>query len=128
MGYHHKRASCARQTKEILDDILRLGMVKDEIIEAMPSIRVSSPMDEILRQESDANIIPSRAQEILEKEATDRVEMPKTSYEDGQGTEQYESSLEIKFAVKESEDLYTKKRKKRNPLSTQTDYSEQRED
>ncbi len=128
MGYHHKRGACARQTKEILDDILSLGNVKDEIIEAMPSIRVSSPIDEILRQESDANILPSRAQEILESEATERVEMPKTSYEDGQGTEQYESSLEIKFAVKESDDLYTKKRKRRNLLNTQTDYSEQRED
>jgi hypothetical protein len=126
MGYHHKRASCARQTKEILDDILRLGKAKDEIIEAMPSIRVSSPIDEILRQESDANILPSRAQEIIQSEAAERIEVPKTSYEDGQGTEQYESSLEIKFAVKESDDLYTKKRKKRNLLTT--DSSEQRED
>lgn len=103
---------------------MKLGKAEYDIIDGTQTVAVSSPIEKIVSEEVDANILPSKAKEILDRESGEKVEVPRASYEDGEGTEHYGTTLDIKFPVKQSDDLYLKKRKKLNRLTDKENEAE----
>ncbi|MHA1653794.1 MAG: hypothetical protein ACTSYX_04355 [Candidatus Thorarchaeota archaeon] len=127
MGYHHKKSPCAKETREILRNVLQAREAEYELIGAAATIRVSSPMEKIIQSETDANVLTSDAERILAEADAEvsTVEMQETSVsiEDGAGTEYYKSVLEVKFKLRKAQEAYKKKRRHSNSLDIEIDYS-----
>lgn len=106
--YHHKRGSCAKETREILANILQMKKSEYELIDPSTSSFDSKPLDEI--HEDSANVLPGSADEIPDEE--DVMEDMET----------YEPTQEMDFEVDEVKDCVEKKKKRRNYIEFSPDY------
>ncbi|MFX1605143.1 MAG: hypothetical protein ACFFDD_04495 [Promethearchaeota archaeon] len=106
MTYHHKRGSCAKETREILANILQMKNSEYEILE--PSATSSKPSEQ--KREDQANdlsgAIDEEASEVHARESM----------------ESYESTQEIDFEADEVKDCLEKKKKRRNYIEFRPDY------
>ena len=107
MTYHHKRGSCLKETREILDDILH--MKKSEYETIQPSSVSSTPKPKEEKQAETANILPGDNEAIMSEE--EQAEM-----------ESYEPTQEMDFEVDEVKDCLEKKKKRRNYIEFRPDY------
>ncbi|NWF96904.1 MAG: hypothetical protein HXY34_12250 [Candidatus Thorarchaeota archaeon] len=89
------------------------------MIEATEAIKVGSPFEEILSEESTTNPLRTDSEEILRREAPATVQVP-GAMEDGRGTEQYTTTADIRFEFKTSANNYLRI-KKGNVLGLERD-------
>lgn len=110
MTYIHKREKCAQETKDILEDVLK---VKDEeygCLDCADTIQVGNPMKKILSEESPKKEMKSQAEAIIEE--THEEATPSTS-EDvrAESLETYTATDEVRMDEKESSNNLQKKKK-----------------
>ncbi|MHA1965615.1 MAG: hypothetical protein ACXACG_10395 [Candidatus Thorarchaeota archaeon] len=108
MTYHHKRDSCAKEPREILDKILQMKKSEYEILEPTTTSPTSKTLDE--KEPDETNVIQGEADSTASEEV---------SMED---METYEPTQEIDFEVDEIKDCLEKKKKRRNYLEFRPDY------
>ena len=104
MGYHHKRDSCAKETREILDNILHMKKSEYAVLDSSDTLSSSKPSEQ---KDSDANPLPG---ETVDEEG---------ALED---METYEPTQEMDFEVDEIKDCLEKKKKRRNYIEFRSDY------
>ena len=104
--YHHKRDSCAKETREILANILQMKKSEYEILE--PSTESSKQSDQ--KKEDSANDLSG---------ATDEISSEDSVMED---METYEPTQELDFEAEEVKDCFEKKKKRRNYIEFRPDY------
>ena len=96
-----------KETKEILDNILRMKKSEYEILETS-SASISKKQQQ--KQDERANVLPGRASALLSKEDTD------------DDIENYQPTQEMDFEVEEVKDCLEKKKKRRNYIEFRPDY------
>ncbi len=99
--YHHKRDSCAKETREILDNILQMKKSEYEILEPSTESSASKPPDQEHEESADG----------LSSEESGMEQM-----------ESYESTQEIDVEAEEVKDSLEKKKKRRNYVEFRPDY------
>jgi len=97
MTYQHKRASCCKETKEILNNILQMKKSEYELFESPPD---SAPVKLSNEQRGKVNVLPDGE--------------PVESDEPMDGMENYEPTQETDFKADEIKDCLEKKKKRRN--------------
>ncbi|TXT54934.1 MAG: hypothetical protein BAJATHORv1_50187 [Candidatus Thorarchaeota archaeon] len=125
MGYHHKRETCAKGTKEVLENILKDRKTEYELLGSTETIRVGSPIEEIVEEEAVTNILPGDAEEIIEE--SEQVEVASEDIQDEMNEldslVEYKAMIQVEFPVRDAKDEYEKKRKKRNYIEFRFDYA-----
>ena len=99
--YHHKRDSCAKETREILDNILQMKKSDYEILEPSSESSASKPADHEHEDSADGLSSEENAMEQMES---------------------YESTQEIDVEAEEVKDHLEKKKKRRNYVEFRPDY------
>ena len=98
-----------KETKEILDNILRMKKSEYEMLDPSATSFTSKPFDQ--KEPADANVLSGEAESELSEEGT-REDM-----------ESYETSQELDFEVDEVKDCVEKKKKRRNYIEFRSDYA-----
>ena len=99
-----------KDTREILDNILRMKKSEYEMLEPSTTSLTSKPVDQ--KEPDGANTLPGEADSMLSNEGP---------IED---METYESTQEMDFEVDEVKDCVEKKKKRRNYIEFRSDYEE----
>jgi hypothetical protein len=97
-----------KETREILDNILRMNKSEYEMLEPSTTSFTSKPFDK--KEPDGTNVLPVEADSILSGE------------ESRENMESYESSEEMDFEVDEIKDYVEKKKKRRNYIEFRSDY------
>ena len=105
MTYQHKRASCCKETKEILNNILQMKKSEYELFESPPASALAKPSKE---QRGKVNVLPGNE--------------PVESDESMDDMENYEPTQETDFEADEIKDCLEKKKKKRNYIEFRSNY------
>ncbi len=125
MRYHHKRAPCCKDTREILENVLKAEEVVYDLIERSESVSVKSPAEEALGSGTDVNVMDETADRVLSNGPAKSEELaPSPATANGAGTEVYKNSLEVGLRVPDAEDPYKKRRARGNRLDGYRDYYE----
>ncbi len=120
MTYKHKHEKCATETKEILENILKLRKAEYDFIEEAKSVTVGNPMEQILRDESAENVLPGASDEILSEGDEVVVEKPvEMNFED---LENYTQAQEIESEPTKTKAILEKTKKRRNYIEFRDEY------
>ncbi len=96
-----------KETKEILDNILRMKKSDYEILEISSS---TTSKQEVKEMNDRTNVLPGDAAAILGREGT------------SEDVENYQSNQELDFEVEDVKDCLEKKKKRRNYIEFRPDY------
>ncbi|MBD3407840.1 MAG: hypothetical protein GF411_17100 [Candidatus Lokiarchaeota archaeon] len=122
MGYHHKRETCAKGTKEVLENILKSRKSEYEILGSTEAIQVGSPIEEIVEEEAVTNILPGETEDIIEE--SDQVDVESTEeLNELDSLVEYKAMIPVDLPTKDAKDEYEKKQKKRNYIEFRFDYA-----
>ncbi|MFW9963153.1 MAG: hypothetical protein ACFFCX_06305 [Candidatus Sifarchaeia archaeon] len=108
MTYQHKRDRCAKETKEILGNILRMKKSEYELLEASVASTTLKSSDKKNHQK--ANILPGDTDVLLSRE--DKMEQ----------MENYRPNQELDFKADDIKECLEKKKKRRNYIEFRSDY------
>jgi hypothetical protein len=108
LTYHHKRDPCAKETKEILANILQMKKSEYELLDSSATSFADKPEDQI--HNDSANVLPGTADGISSEDSA-MEEM-----------ETYEPTQEMDFEADDVKDCVEKKKKRRNYIEFSPDY------
>ena len=121
MTYKHKKEKCAKETKEILEDVL---LAKEEdygCLNCVESVSVSSPVEKMLAEESQTTSVKPWTESLIE-EAAERPEEV-TINANGENHEDYSPVKQpTKKRIKDPKELYEKDNKNRAYIESKKDY------
>lgn len=124
MTYQHKRARCAKETKDILENIIRLTKTEYDLMEKTEATKVESPFDDVVRSESRSNVLPGQARTVLREEGHQEPDEKEIQVHDhdGEDFEDYKPTIEVKLDAQQAKEIFEKKRKHRNYAEFRFDY------
>jgi hypothetical protein len=121
MSYRHKKSASRKGPKEILGNILRLGLisydffstpeVEEEIVSTEKSIPIDTP-----------NTLPEETEDIFDDSEEEELVLPPSPEDISELSDQYIPVQEIEFEVEEIQEDCEKKKKRRNYLEFRADY------
>jgi len=121
MSYRHKKSDSRKGPKEILGNILRLGLisyeffgapeVEEEIVSTEKSIPIDTP-----------NTLPEEAEDLYDDSEEEPILLPPKPKDSSDLSEQYIPIQEIDFEVEEIQKDSEKKKKRRNYVEFREDY------
>ncbi len=124
MTYQHKRARCAKETKDILQNIVKLGKTEYDLMETTEAVKVGSPFDDVVKGGSLSNVLPGQARAVLldeDHQESDETEIQVHDH-DGEEFEDYKPTIEVKLDAQQAKEIFEKKRKHRNYAEFRFDY------
>lgn len=124
MTYQHKRTRCAKETKDLLENIAKLRKTEYDLMETTEAVKVGSPFDDVLSGESRSNVLPGQARTVLQEEGhqeSDEKEIQVHDH-DGEEFEDYKPTIEVKLDAQQAKEIFEKKRKHRNYAEFRFDY------
>ncbi|MBN2227976.1 MAG: hypothetical protein JW779_00160 [Candidatus Thorarchaeota archaeon] len=110
MTYRHKRDSCVKETKDIIENILQMThsdyelTSTSEVITSRKSVKLAAAQEQ-------SNIIHSETEAVNQEECITVDDM-----------EEYEPCQHIDFEISEVKEVFEKKKKKRNYIEFRPDY------
>ena len=122
MTYRHKRDACMKNSKEIVENILRM---KSSDYEFLDQSEIATSRKVILFEktiEGEANVLPSHSSDEMES-ALDEEENRQEDCVTIEDMESYQPCQEFHFEVSEVKDGIERKKKKRNYIEFRPDYS-----
>lgn len=119
MTYRHKREKCAQETKEILEEVLKLEKEEYGCLDCAESVRVGNPMEKILAEEVPREAVKSQAEAIM-SEVDDSSEVSQEGHIED--LETYVATDEVSPEASESSLETLKKKKKRTYVEFRKDY------
>ncbi|RDE13227.1 MAG: hypothetical protein C4K49_08870 [Candidatus Thorarchaeota archaeon] len=124
MPYQHKKARHAKETKEILENIVKLRKTEYELMESAESVKVGSPFDDVVRNESRPNVLPGQVHKAPQDEDHRESEEKEIQVHDrgSEDFEDYKPTTEIKLDAHQAKETFEKKRKHRNYAEFRFDY------
>ena len=109
MAYLHKYEICAKETREILDNVLQIHDANYEFLKVSESIAFSASLEHTLKGKGQINELPKKA-----RFASTEIK----------GLENYTPTHELLHGTDDPKESYEKKRGKRNYLEFRFDYNE----
>ncbi len=124
MTYQHKRTRCAKEAKDILENIAKLRKTEYDLMETTEAVKVGSPFDDVLSGESRSNVLPGQARTVLQEEGHQESDEKETQVHDhdGEEFEDYKPAIEVKLDAQQAKEIFEKKRKHRNYAEFRFDY------
>ena len=121
--YRHKKDPCMKETKEIVENILRMKASDYDLTDPSEIVTSGKTIQINRREEHEANVLPDDTEEVMGECSEDEVIVDGdcVSLED---MESYESGQEIDIEVTELKEGIEKKKKKRNYLEFRKDYKD----
>ena len=118
--YRHKKDQCIKDAKEIVENILQTDASEYDLADPA-EIVTSGKTIQIIRQEAEANILPSETEEMMEccEEDSVLVDGECVRIED---LERYEPGQGIDIEAADLKEGIEKKKKKRNYIEFKKDY------
>jgi hypothetical protein len=117
MTYQHKRTSCAKKTKDILEEnFLKVKKTEYDLVEQTSSIDTESEMGKVLS--NDVNTLPSESEDVLSEDSAEIDPVHAPDIEQGQYAPEEETNEEPESTKKRIE----KKKGMRNYMETLVDY------
>ena len=114
MTYKHKRGKCAKETKEILEDVLRFKEEEYGCIDCTETVKVSNPIEKIISEETpkiEAKELRSQAETAMEESELQASDEPTPQIE---SLESYAPPKDIGLSTTpEAKTLLDKEKKKR---------------
>ena len=114
MAYKHKREKCAKETKEILENVLSMKQSQYEFIDGAKTITVASPMSRIISEEAITNVLPVSSEEKLSDAEGSSIPIPSERLDELEGIENYSQTIEISCSEVKAKEILEITRKKRN--------------
>ncbi|MFQ5831966.1 MAG: hypothetical protein ACE5H4_04650 [Candidatus Thorarchaeota archaeon] len=123
MSYRHKKSSCSKKTREILEDFEppeedKYGPV--QVTEAVNDLASRKESD--TAKEKETNVLPPDAEERLRSDDERQVQIPPMPTNEIEPLEDYVPIQEASFEVEATKEDIEKKRKKRNYVEFRADY------
>jgi len=123
MAYQHKKDRCMKDTKEIVENILRMKASEYDLTDSSEIVTSSKAMQIIHSGSAETNILPSETEEMMERCSEDEAMI------DGEcvsleNLESYNPGQEIGIEASELKEGIEKKRKRRNYIEFRKDYEE----
>ncbi|MFW9800809.1 MAG: hypothetical protein ACFFD9_10255 [Candidatus Thorarchaeota archaeon] len=123
MSYRHKKSSCSKKTREILEDFEppeedKYGPV--QVVEAVNDVTPSKETDAVTEEET--NVHSPDAEEGLRSDDERQVQIPPMPTNEIELLEDYVPIQEASFEVEATKEDLEKKRKKRNYVEFRADY------
>lgn len=119
MTYQHKRASCAKKTKDILhENFLKVKKAEYVLAEPTSSIDTESEVGKILS--NDVNTLPDESTEVLSEDDVEEVPVHTPDIEHGQYAPEEEAHVEPESTKK----VIEKKKGMRNYMESRVDYEQ----
>ena len=118
MAYRHKREKCAKETKEILENVLLMKQTEYECIDCAKTITVTSPMGKIVDEETVTNVLPSSAEEKLNESEISSIPIPSEGNDEFEVIEDYIQTIEVDCKEVNAKEIFESARKKRNYIYT----------
>jgi hypothetical protein len=121
MTYSHKRKKCAKETKEILENVIRGHRAKYAFVNEGQSVVVSNPMESVAKDSAKINVLETKSEDGLEKEGGEddksKFEAPETK-----GMENYQPNREVGDPESEIRKVVQRDRKRRNYVNLREEY------
>lgn len=121
--YQHKKDRCMKDTKEIVENILRMEASEYDLAEPSDIVTSGKTIQIIRRETTEANILPKETEEMMEH-CSDEEAMIDGKCVRLEDLETYEPGQEIEVEVSELKEGIEKKKKKRNYIEFRKDYEE----
>ena len=109
MAYLHKHDICAKETNEILDNMLQIQDANYEFLKVSESFALSARLEHTLKGKRQTNELPKK---------------DSFSSNEIKGLENYTPTHEVMHGTDDPKESYEKKRGKRNYLEFRFDYNE----
>lgn len=122
MGYQHKDDSCCKETKEILENVLFVKKTEYEFLEGAETVKVESPVKNIVQEESEVNVLPSETEEMMSEVEKENVSVPSSPASDLEDLENYTPTQEAPPEAVNTKEIFEKKRKKRSYVEFREEY------
>ena len=117
MTYKHKHASCAKKTKDILEEnFLKVKKAEYVLAEPASSIESDNPVGKALS--NDLNTLPSESEEVLSEDNVEADPVHAPDIEHGQYAPEEEAQIEPESTKK----VIEKKKGMRNYMESRVDY------
>ena len=120
MAYRHKREKCAKETKEILENVLSMKRTEYECIDGVKTITVTSPMGKIVKEETVTNVLPSGTEEKLNESESSNIPILSEGNDEIEGIEDYIQTIEVDCKEMKAKEIFEFARKKRNYIDART--------
>ncbi len=121
MAYKHKREKCAKETKEILENVLMMKQAEYETIDCAKTVTVSSPMGRIVNEETIKNVLPSGDEEQLSESESSSIPILSKGNDEIEGIEDYIQTIEVDCKEVKAKEIFESTRKKRNYIDARDD-------
>ena len=121
MTYHHKRDSCSKETREILENLFREDLDSYELNEETQT-RATDREDPAEPLKGDENVLSAQAVLLL-SDTGQPLEKGRVNPVGLAGLERYLPPHEVNFEATEAKESFEKKKKKRNYVEFRADYS-----
>ncbi len=123
MSYRHKKSSCSKKTREILEDFEppeddKYGQV--QVAGAVNDVTSGEETDTVKKEET--NVLSPDAEEGLESNDERQVQIPPMPTNEVELLEDYVPIQEATFEVEATKEDIEKKKKKRNYVEFRPDY------
>jgi hypothetical protein len=119
MAYKHKKASCSKTSKDILENIIRCKDSEYGLNEPSETIKATSLLHEIVEGKPSPNALPYQDEALVSEEETEDVQVHDHATDD---FENYKPATELKFDCQEPKVRFEKKGKHRNYAEFRFDY------
>ncbi|MHA1882600.1 MAG: hypothetical protein ACTSUO_06105 [Candidatus Thorarchaeota archaeon] len=114
MAYRHKREKCAKETKEILENVLLMKRTEYDCIDSAKTITVASPMGKIVNEETVTNVLPGGTEEELNELDSSSIPIFSEGNDEIEGIEDYIQTIEVDCKEIKAKEIFESARKKRN--------------
>jgi hypothetical protein len=119
MSYRHKRSTCSKKTREILEDFEYQEESKYGLPRVETAVNPTAESEGVRSEhEEGANVHADEAGERVEQD----IPIPPTPVNEAELLEEYVPIQEASFEVEEAKEQIEKKRKKRNYREFRPDY------
>ncbi len=123
MSYRHKKSSCSKKTREILEDFEPPEEDKYGPVQVSGAVNdVASSKEDDSVKEEEANVRTPDAEERLESDDERQVQIPPLPTNEMELLEDYVPIQEATFEVEATKEDIEKKKKKRNYVEFRPDY------
>jgi hypothetical protein len=121
MTYKHKKEKCAKETKEILEDVFQAKKEEYGCLDCIETVPVSNPVEKILAEESHTDSVKPWTASLVEE--TEECAEEVTVNTNGENHEDYSPVKQsTKKSKKDPKELYEKDEKNRAYVEFKKDY------
>ncbi len=121
MTYSHKRKKCAKETKEILENVIRGHKAKYAFINEGQTVVVSNPIERVAKDAGKINVLETKPEHGLEKEV-EIEDKSKSEPSETEGMENYQPNREVGDPRSEIKKVVQRDRKRRNYVNLRDEY------